>query len=246
MCLELQASEIDPVDLVALKGALPRNIHGIGFKPPGETPAEGLNPYQFRSESRSPEVSRYLKNVGEKLLSIGQPLGALRFFDMARRVRQDPEVALLRAKTLVALGRMDEAETEAAQFLKGRPNDGMGFYLMGRANLARSDFQGADRNFRRAENLLPASDTTQRLINRTFLQFNQILLDRDALYGRNLNPDEYAAEIQQLQGRVQEFKSRLSTFPHPEISGLEPYLDTLDKTFQSWLAEMGRGPVAPA
>src|SRR4030095_9122976 len=241
-----QASEIDPVDLVALKGALPRNIHGISFKPPAETPAEAAAPYQFRSESRSPQVSRYLMNVGEKLLNIGQPLGALRFFDLARRVRQDPDVALLRAKTLVALGRMDEAEAEANQFLKWRPNDGMGFFLLGRAHLARSDFQGADRNFRRAEDLLPVADTTQRLINRTLLQFNQILLDRDALYGRNLNPDEYAREIQQLQGRVQEFKSRLASFPHPEIGGLEPYLDTLAKTFQSWLNEMGRSPLAPA
>jgi len=243
MCLELQASEIDPVDLVALKGALPRNIHGISFKPPAESQAETA-PYQFRSESRSPEVSRYLINVGEKLLSIGQPLGALRFFDLARRVRQDPDVALLRAKTLVALGRMDEAEAEADQFLKWRPNDGMGFHLLGRSKLARSDFQGAQRDFRRADDLLPAADTTQRLINRTFLQFNQILIDRDDLYGRNLNTDEYAREIEQLQGRVQEFKSRLASFPHPEIQGLEPYLDTLDKTFQRWLAEIRPNPQA--
>jgi tetratricopeptide (TPR) repeat protein len=237
MCVELKASEIGTRDLVDLQGLLPRNLKGISFNRPSLPQAE-RTPELFRSESRGPHVSRYLTDVGQKLLTVGQPQGALRFFDLALRVRPEPETALLRAKTLVALGRMDEAHREVDRFLRWQPINGLGFYLLGRIYMARNDFQSTEQYLRRADRFLPDGDP-QREVVRTYLDFNRLFLDRDALYGRNLSPHEYIREITQLQTRVRGFKSRIQANPHPEIQGMEPHLDTLDKLFQRWLDEIG-------
>lgn len=237
MCVELNTPEINPSDLVNLQGLLPRNLKGISFsRPPLENAGDGG--VAFRSESRKSYVSRYMVDVGQKLLGLGQAQGALRFFDMASRLGPDAEVNLLRSRALVSLGRMDEAHREIDRILRWQPSNGLAHFLLGRIYLNRNDYQSAERYFRTALAQTPEGHELRPVVQ-AYLEFNQVFQDRDALYGRNLSPQDYAREIQNLQTRVLEFKARIQTSAHAEVRGMEPHLDTLDKLFQHWLAEMG-------
>lgn len=233
-CLELKAPEIRSTDLVDLQGLLPPNIKGIEFEKPSTGVGDSL---LFHSESRQTFVTKYLMDVGQKLVGIGQPLSALRFFDMAMRVRQDPQASLLKAETLFVIGRVDEAQKEVDRFLRGQPHNGPAHYLLGRIHLYRNDYRGAEISLRSALKGIPSEDASREVIE-TFLEFNQIYLDRDALYSRDLTTQDYVSEIQNLQTRAQTLKAQILNHPDREVRGMEPHLEQLDKVFERWLVEI--------
>jgi tetratricopeptide (TPR) repeat protein len=178
-----------------------------------------------------------MRNVGEKLLGMDQPLGALRFFDLSLKVHQETEVSLLRSKALVALGRIGEAEQELNRFLQAEPQNGQAYFLFGRIYLSRNDYQAAERYFRWAQALFPEGDS-QRSVASAYLGFNQLFLDRDALYARDLSPGDYVREIENLTHQVVEFKAQVLASSHEEVRGMEPHLETMVKLFQHWRAEI--------
>jgi tetratricopeptide (TPR) repeat protein len=233
-CVELQASQIQTSDLVGLQGLLPRNLQGIQFTKPSPGESEII---LFHSESRQPYVSKYLMDVGQKLMGLGQPLGALRLFDLALRVRQDPKISLLRAESLVGLGRMEEAKKEIDRFLRWQPNNGTAHYLLGRIYLNRDDYRVAEGYFRVSLSEMGPMDGRRDTI-KAYLEFNQIYLDRDGLYSRNLSAQEYVTEIQTLRNRVRVQKAKVLEHPDREVRGMEPHLDHLDKTFERWMVEI--------
>ena len=240
-CVELNASEIQTSDLVGLQGLLPRNLQGIQFTKPSPGEREVI---LFHSESRQPYVSKYLMDVGQKLMGLGQPLGALRLFDLALRVRQDPQISLLRSETLVGLGRMEEAKKEIDRFLRWQPRNGLAQYLLGRIYLNRDDYRVAEGYFRMALTQFNTEDPRRETV-KAYIEFNQIYLDRDALYSRNLSAQEYVSEIQILRNRAQAHKAKILEHPDREVRGMEPHLDHLDKTFERWMVEIAaRSPEA--
>jgi len=240
-CLEVKDPQIQTSDLVDLQGLLPRNLQGICFAKPTPATSEVI---LFHSESRQPYVSKYLMDVGQKLLGLGQPLGALRLFDLALRIRHDPQVALLRSETLVGLGRMEEAKKDIDRFLRWQPRNGLAHYLLGRIFLNRDDYRTAEGYFRMALAQLGSEDPRRETV-KAYLEFNQIYLDRDALYSRNLSAQEYVSEIQILRKQVQVHRTKILEHPDREVRGMEPYLDHLDKTFEGWLVEIAaRNPEA--
>ena len=233
-CLELKAREIHPSDLVDLQGLLPRNLKGIQFAKPS---VEGGESFLFHSETRQSYVTKYLTDVGQKLMGLGQPLGALRFFDLALRVRQDPQVAVLRAETLFGLGRIEEAQKEVERFLRWQPQNGPAHYLLGRIHLYRNDYRGAEFSLRRALHVL-SSDDPRRGAVKVYLEFNQIYLDRDSLYSRDLTTQDYVSEIQNLRQRAQALKTQILDHSDRDVRGMEPHLDSLDKVFERWVVEI--------
>jgi len=233
-CVELRAPEIQTSDLIDLQGLLPRNLKGIQFVKPL---AEGREAILFHSEGSPSQVSRYLMDVGQKLLGLGQPVGALRLFDLSLRIRHDPEVALLKAETLVSLGRMEEAKADLDRFLRWQPRNGLAYYLLGRIYLNRDDYQRVETYLKRSLQLMPAIDPRRGSVE-VYLEFNQIYLDRDALYSRDLSPPNYVLEIQKLRQRGLSLREKILSHPDREVRGMEPHLDQLGKVFEHWLSEI--------
>ena len=234
MCVELDSPQIATHDLVRLQEALPKNLRGISFEPP-EVLAS--SEFQIKSERRESQVSQYMIKTAEKLLVEHQPLAALHFLDLAKRVQHSPSLALLRAQTLVRLGRIDEAQSEITHFLKHSPSHSTVSLLQGRIAMSRNDYEGAHRHFLSAMALSP-QPSSDRGVAQVFLAFNQIFRDRDGLYALSLNPQRLTQSIQQLLQRVRNFRSQIQASALPEIQGMQPHLDALERLFESWLHEM--------
>ncbi|GEM_PF-1884279 len=236
-CVELKIRGLDPAELVTLQGLLPRHLRGVSFVKPAMA-SDVSKEVLFHSETREPQVARYLGEVSVRLLEVGQPLGALRFLDLSLRLRKDAERSLLRTEILISLGRIDEAFSEVDRFLKWQRHHGWAHYLLGRVYLGQSHYQAAQESFQNAMALLPKQDSRRKIIE-NYIQFNQIYLDRDSLYGKNLKTTDYVAEIRILRKRCHAFKKQVAQSAHREVRGMEPYLDQLEKLFECWMEEMG-------
>ena len=192
-CVELKTSAITPSDLVDLQRLLPRNLKGVSFHKPDEE-------FIFRSEARELYVSKYLTEVGQSLLNLGEPLGALRFFDFSLKIENNPNLKflLLRAKALLEIGQVDEAFTDVKRVLKEEPENGLAHFILGKVYLYRNDYQKANHSFEKVFSILPKEDSHSEF-SRRYIELNQLFIQRDSLYARNLSSKEWIQEIEFLR-----------------------------------------------
>jgi len=236
-CVELKFSKVQPGELLQLQSFLPSKIKGLSFN---QAPAQlGCKILQYNIENRGPVVAKYLSELGEKLLTLGQPLGALYFFDFSNREEKSPYTPLWKARALVALGRMEEALKEVNAFNEFKPHDGLAYFLLARIYLNRDDYQKAETYFEKSIQLLKEKSTDYKIC-KLYQSFNQLFIDRDSLYSRNLSTNEYLLEIKQLKKQIAALKAEVLAFKHSEVLGMQAYLDSFDKLLDRWVDELTR------
>ena len=238
-CVELQSPRVLENDLVQLKNLLPLKLRGLSLNRPDLL--DKKQEIAFRSEKRPAYVSRYLLQVGEKLLNIGQTGAALCVFDFSSKVKDRPECPLYRARALMSLARIDEAEALAQEFLKKHPKNSFAHFILGRVRLSRDDFQGAESYFVKSRKFLKKEDEPHEEVLPYYESFVSLMLARDALYSLNLNTLDYSHEIARLKKKVFQLRSQIQQSAHREVHGMEPYVESLDKLLEHWLAEIGHG-----
>jgi len=237
-CVELQSPRVLENDLIQLKDLLPLKLRGLSLNRPELLDAK--EEIAFRSEKRPAYVSRYLLQVGEKLLNIGQTGAALCVFDFSSKVKERPECPLYRARALMSLARIDEAEILAQEFLKKHPKNSFAHFLLGRVRLSRDDFQGAESCFTKSRKHLRKEEEPHEEVLPYYEAFISLMLARDALYGLNLNTIDYSHEIKRLKKKVLALKTKIQESNHREVHGMGPYVESLEKLLEHWLAEIGQ------
>ncbi|MBF0492955.1 MAG: hypothetical protein HQM15_09260 [Deltaproteobacteria bacterium] len=226
-------------DFEVLKGLLPKNLRGISLSKPEAPEKKAL---EFYKECREPYVARYLTDVGEKLLHLGQAMGALKLLEWASNLEKSSRVTLMHAWAKLGLGRLEEAEQDIKVLLKWHPRNSVAQFLMGKVFFQRSDHQKAQEYFALALRSIEPSNVYLMLLE-TFSKFNQILIDRDSLYSKKLSSRHLYKEIEGLKNRAAKLKQSIEkTSNNSELQGIGVYLEGLEKLFESWLAEMGARP----
>jgi len=235
-CVELKVPEASSSDLAQLHGSLPNNVTGLSLSKP-EVKASENGKVRYHSISTPNHVSEHLKTLGEKLLGAAQPLAALNFFDLAYRISFDSSLPLKRAEALLALGRIEEANREVQEILRSRPPNAFALFLGGRIALYQEKYSEALRYFSQAREACAPMEGLEEVAT-CYIYFTEIFRDRDQLHTRNLAPQDYAVEIEQLRARVLALKTQTQKSSHPQVRGMEVHLDALENLFSSWLREL--------
>lgn len=238
-CIELQIPYSKSSDFEILKNLLPKNLRGISLTKP-EVGEDSV--LEFHKENREPYVARYLTDVGEKLIHLGQAMGALKLLEWASNLEKSSRVTLMHAWAKLGLGRLDEAEQDLAVLLKWHPKNSVAQFLIGKVFFQRSDHQKAQEHFDLALKFSDSSNNYLKLLD-AFSKFNQILIDRDSLYSKEISARHLYTEIEGLKNRAAELKQSIEkTSNNSELQGIGVYLENLEKLFDSWMAEMGSRP----
>ncbi len=214
-CVELKTSVITPSDLVSLQRILPRNLKGVSFHRPTLNLEEDENSdFAFHAETRDPYVSKYLAQVGKSLLSLGEPLGALRFFDFSLKVENNPNLnfQLLRSKALMEVGQIDEAATIIDQLVKENPENGFAQFLLAKIFFYQNNYLSSVNYFEKAKLFLSKEDP-YHYFSEVHILINQLFLERDSLYAKNLTVTDLIQEIEILKEKVVQLKSNIHLKP---------------------------------
>lgn len=234
-CIELQIPASKSSGFESLQSLLPKSLRGISLTKPKNNSLEEL---QYYKETREPYLARYLTDVSEKLIHLGQSLGALKLLEWASGLEKSPRVALVHAWAKLGLGKLDDAERDLSIILKWHPRHFFAHHLMGRVCFQRNDHQKAQEYFDRSLQWIEKDSVYEDLLT-AFAGFNQIILDRDQLYSRDLTARELLQEIETLKNRASGLKKQVNeSVTKSELQGLLVYLDGMEKLFESWLVEI--------
>ncbi len=238
-CVELSTPSIAEEDIAKLKSSLPPNLEGISFDPPENSFEETLK--ELLVEDREARVAEYLKSIGHKLEQLQQVNGAIRFYDLAFRLSRNTEVLMMKARALSQHGQVEKAQALLGLYVKQHPDSPQAFYMMGKLALSRADYSEAQRHFLNAQNKLRANNVEHKPLAdllHSYVRFVGIYLDRDQLFTRDLPHEQCLAEIRALRERTQELSRDISADPKSELQGMLFFLETQDRIFEKWLAEM--------
>jgi tetratricopeptide (TPR) repeat protein len=242
-CVELNSPQIVEEDINELKSALPANLEGISFSPPIDSFETTLK--EMFVEDRENKVAEYLKNIGRKLEQLHQAGGAIRFYDLAFRLSKNSEVLMMKARVLSQYGQADQAQKLLHHFVEQHPESPEAFFMFGRLALSRADYADAHQNFQAAKNRIRQNNVEHRglleVLN-VYERFVRIYLDRDLLFNRDLSPEALADEIQRLRNRTQALMQDIQDDSKSELQGMQFFLETQDRIFEKWLAEMSANP----
>ncbi len=234
-CVELEIPDASSSDLDALNGALPSNISGLSFSRP-ELAQRGQGAVKFHSVSSPNHVAGHLATLGDRMLQAAQPLAALRFYDLSVRLRPDSISHLRRADALLNLGRVDDAKAESELVLKNNPRNASALLLRGRVELQKEHYSEAVSYFRNA--VLSSRTEEEKESALAYARFAKIYQDRDQLHLKDLSPQDYVFEIEQLQSRVRSLRGQIQASEDPTLQGMATHLDALDNLFSNWLREL--------
>lgn len=238
-CVELHSAQIAEEDIAQLQSALPANLEGIAFT----SPVGSENTLkEILVEDRESRVAEYLKNIGKKLEQLQQGNGAIRFYDLAFRLGKSSEVLMMKARVLGQYGQVDQAQKLLSQYVQQHPDSPEAYYMFGKLALSRADYTEAQRYFREAQTRIRGQNVEHRpleLILEFYERFVGIYLDRDALFTRDLSTEDLGAEIKRLRARTQALVRDIREDAKNEVQGMHFFLETQDRIFEKWLAEIG-------
>jgi hypothetical protein len=116
--------------------------------------------------------------------------------------------------------------------------------MFGKLALSRVDYAEAQRNFREARKRIREQNFEHRPLESVleyYERFVSLYLDRDALFTRDLPHEELVEEIKRLRNRTQALRQDIDADSKNELQGMHFFLETQDRIFEKWLAEMGAG-----
>ncbi len=242
-CVELNSPQIVEEDINELKSALPDNLEGISFSPPIDSFETTLK--EMFVEDRENKVAEALKNIGRNVEQLHQAGCAIGFYDLAFRLSKNSEVLMMKARVLSQYGQADQAQKLLHHFVEQHPESPEAFFMFGRLALSRADYADAHQNFQEAKNRIRENNVEHRGLLEVLIvyeRFVRIYLDRDLLFNRDLSPEALADEIQRLRNRTQALMQDIQNDSKSELQGMQFFLETQDRIFEKWLAEMSANP----
>ena len=238
--MELLSAQIADEDIAQLQSALPANLEGIAFTSPVDIFENSLK--EVLVEDRENRVAEYLKNIGRKLEQLHQANGAIRFYDLAFRLSKSSEVLMMKARVLGQYGHVDQAQKLLGQYVQQHPDSPEAYYMFGKLALSRADYAEAQRNFRESQTRIREQNVEHRPLQQVLEYYDRfvgIYMDRDALFTKDLSTEDLASEIRRLRSRTQALVQDIQADSKSDVQGMHFFLETQDRIFEKWLAEIG-------